>query len=296
MRPRAFYGFNTIVFLAFLRTYSQQGDRLLRIAGVLFSLSILIQVASISVGSRPLVRDIGFFNNPNQLGYYALLAASIITVTQLRFRLSVVWAGSCLLGALWLAAISLSKAALGGVVGLILLLTGARPRIILLMIVLALGLSRMIDLTPLGQNIQARVEHLGWDDSLEGRGYDRIWKYPEYLVFGAGEGADDRFGWTAEIHSTFAMVLFCYGIPGSFLFLAFFYELFCLAGWQYFKFLLPALLYGLTHQGLRFTEFWILMAVVTCVGMESSPARSRKIARRVLGPGHRRIRLVRASA
>ena len=32
------------------------------------------------------------------------------------------------------------------------------------------------------------------DDNLEGRNYDRIWKYPEYLVFGAGEGTiEQRF-------------------------------------------------------------------------------------------------------
>src|SRR5918994_582076 len=62
------------------------------------------------------------------------------------------------------------------------------------------------------------------DDSLAGRGYDRIWRHPEHLVFGAGEGAGLRFtefgGLVKEMHSTLGTVLFSYGIVGFSLFVA----------------------------------------------------------------------------
>lgn len=61
-----------------------------------------------------------------------------------------------------------------------------------------------------------RFNEKGLDDTFAGRGYDRICKYPEYLLFGAGEGAHYRFAekslFLGEIHSSWAGVLFYYGI------------------------------------------------------------------------------------
>ncbi len=50
-----------------------------------------------------------------------------------------------------------------------------------------------------------------WED----RGYDKIFYYPEKLIYGAGEGALDRFtkaSHNAEIHATFPSILFYYGL------------------------------------------------------------------------------------
>ena len=47
------------------------------------------------------------------------------------------------------------------------------------------------------------------------RGYDKIFLYPQYILFGAGEGKYNRFEKAShmnEIHATFPSILFYYGI------------------------------------------------------------------------------------
>lgn len=49
----------------------------------------------------------------------------------------------------------------------------------------------------------------------EERGYDKIYKYPENILYGAGEGAYERFEKAAsvnEVHATLPSILFYYGI------------------------------------------------------------------------------------
>jgi lysylphosphatidylglycerol synthetase-like protein (DUF2156 family) len=104
------------------------------------------------------------------------------------------------------------------------------------------------------------------DDSLDGRGYDRLWLYPEYLILGAGEGGYNRFSRSVlagkEIHSTIGSLLFSYGLLGLCLFALFLWRVFRGARWRCFFYLLPILAYGMTHQGLRDTLFWVFLALV----------------------------------
>jgi hypothetical protein len=102
------------------------------------------------------------------------------------------------------------------------------------------------------------------DDSFAARGYDRIWLTPEYLIAGAGEGAFNRFSNNNEMHSTFGTILFSYGLPGAALFLLVLWIIFRRAPPRYLVYFVPVCLYGITHQGLRFTQFWIFLALVFC--------------------------------
>ena len=54
----------------------------------------------------------------------------------------------------------------------------------------------------------------GWEAMLADRIITRIFKYPYYLFFGAGEGAYNRFIETRgfEIHSTLISITFSYGL------------------------------------------------------------------------------------
>ena len=104
-------------------------------------------------------------------------------------------------------------------------------------------------------------------DTLAGRGYDRMGKYPEYLFFGAGEGAYGRFQsdlYDSEIHSSLGSLLFCYGIVGAGLFAC---ALLPLARRDPLTalYLVPAFVHGFTHQGLRFAFFWVMLAFLYCV-------------------------------
>ncbi len=97
---------------------------------------------------------------------------------------------------------------------------------------------------------------------LLARGYLRLIKYPQYLIFGSGQGLDSRFegqgSFIYEIHSSFAALLFYYGIFGLLFFLKFFWDAF-----EYkvnIIYSTPLMLYGLFTYGLRSPYFWIALA------------------------------------
>jgi len=124
------------------------------------------------------------------------------------------------------------------------------------------------------QNTRTRYDYLksrfverDSDDSLEGRGYDRIWKFPACLLFGAGEGATDRFAskcyFLGEIHSTWAGLLFNYGIIGFALFMAFLCSIFRnLKDKRFFALLLGPFIYGFFTYNLRNWYFWVGLAII----------------------------------
>lgn len=94
------------------------------------------------------------------------------------------------------------------------------------------------------------------------RGYSRALDYPKYLIFGAGQGRDDRFenvdGNYYEIHSSLFAVWFYYGILGVSLFLWFIWNLFVIK--INILLLAPIFVYGLFTYGLRAPYFWIALA------------------------------------
>lgn len=76
-----------------------------------------------------------------------------------------------------------------------------------------------------GFTLIQRIQEKLWkikQDGLIGLCYDRGWEklflYPKYLIYGAGEGGFSRFslaGQINEIHSCLFSILFCYGIVPS---------------------------------------------------------------------------------
>lgn len=59
------------------------------------------------------------------------------------------------------------------------------------------------------------TEKTNGPDFYQERGYDKIFYYPKYLLFGSGQGKYDRFENTYhmdEIHTTIPSIMFCYGI------------------------------------------------------------------------------------
>lgn len=263
----AYYAFNALVFLAFLRAAAVFRARFLQLIVCGYIVSLLIQLALLATGYSAGVRATASFNNPNQLGYFSLLVATMIALAAGGgpARLLPKWVAVIgLLAALWVAAVSLSKAAVVGVALLCAMLVRARPALAAGVLLAGLGLSYVVNLDPVVTALHQRIQMIGKDsdDSLEARGYSLIWEHPEHLLLGAGEGANYRFGRGIEIHSTFGTLLFCYGIPGLSLFCWLLYKIYRKSGVQTFQFLVPALVYGLTHHGLRFTELWILLALL----------------------------------
>lgn len=100
---------------------------------------------------------------------------------------------------------------------------------------------------------------------LSARGYIRAVDHPQYLLFGAGQGMDERFGdidgHVYEIHSSILAVLFYYGIGGLTLFTMFIWRIFNIK--INILFLAPLFVYGLFTYGLRSPYFWVALAFLS---------------------------------
>lgn len=258
-----YYVYNTLLFLVALVLFQRYGDAFLRLTIYVIYLTIFLQVGSsfLSVGGA---RGALFFNNPNQLGYYALLVACLIVLLHWRLRLRLVVSSFALTCCGYLAAVSASRAAIAGIAILFALLVFSNPRVILGVSAAAIALmfvggpvSTAIDASQ--DRVRNRKSHVGF---FAERGYDRIWEHKQYLVFGAGEGGLSRFSTIQmEIHSSLGTVVFSYGLVGTLFFLAFMWRLIRGAPLRYIAVLIPPLAYTAAHQGLRFTMFWVLLAV-----------------------------------
>jgi hypothetical protein len=264
-----FYSFNAMVFICALVTYQRFGDRFLRVTVATTFVTIVLQVvASFFFLGGDNFRASLFFNSPNQLGYYALLSACLIVITQRRLQYGLLTASIGVMGCAYLALLSASRASLGAIAILLFLLLFSNPRIIVVaslavIALMTLGgpLSHAIDKFETRSELASSTKR---GTFMEDRGYDRVWNHKEYLLFGAGEGDNRRFDNRAEpreIHSSLVGVLFCYGLIGAGLFFAFAVGVVRGANLRSAIMLLPPLAYTVAHQGLRFTMLWILLAV-----------------------------------
>ncbi|UMZ74715.1 O-antigen ligase family protein [Natranaerofaba carboxydovora] len=279
-----FYFFNFLVFVSFLALYTSSVDKrkflyiilisiIISVVIQVFLSSFTIELEDLRAGSWGQIRQTIFFNNPNQLGYFVLLSACFLGIGLNYYKISITKQLIFYLGLLYLLAISLSSAVIIGFIILLFFELFKKPRLVfligLLSVVLFLGffIVNFYYDVPVLDNIEERVTTIGEspDDNLAGRGYDRIVNHPEYLVFGSGEGAFERFEselGNKEMHSGIGTILFSYGIIGFSLFVALFYYIFRATGIDLILYLSPVLFYGLTHQNLRWPQFWLLVVFI----------------------------------
>lgn len=294
-----FYLYNMVVFYLVAMLARHDRQQFVQAMYVLIFALILIQLAVIVFDIRffriremPRLeswRAIGTFNNPNQLGYWSILMAACLVALGHGRRLAVVETiGLLALG--YLASLSLSRAAMFSILVLTIIAIvwrGVTARSIMVMCCAAIVL---VGLAGLGKepvkvfkesdvysNVVKRWEKDKGDETPEARGYGRMIDHPQYLIFGAGEGFHQRFRADgSEFHSSWGVLLFHYGAVGSVLFLAFMVAVFHRAAWGQILLMGPIAFYGLTHQGLRFTLFWIFLGIVA--GM-SGGGRPREVGR-----------------
>jgi hypothetical protein len=277
-----YYIYNALIFLAALVLYRRHGDRFLRVTVFVVMITVFAQVLSSIVLGVGGGRGTLFFNNPNQLGYYALLAATLIALTHRRLELRLLTSSLTLVCCGVLAVISASRAAAGGVAVLLVFMLFSNPKI--LVAACLAGAAVVIGVGPVADAVEASQDRVlnrsAHSDAsfLQERGYDRIWRNQQYLLLGAGEGGLSRFDDTAhvknmEIHSSAGTILFSYGIVGALLFLVFMWRLIRGARARLVLTLLPPLLYTGAHQGLRFTMLWVVLAVFVALKDEADRPR-----------------------
>jgi hypothetical protein len=266
-----YYLYNWL-FIYFLYILYIKNINILYIIFKAISLSLIIQfLLSFLVIDPSAFRQIIFFNNPNQLGYFAVTNTTIFLFLSEYFKMNKILFTLTLLSGIYLTFLSLSNAAM---IALFLLLIihffkffKKSLKYLFLFLVIILILVPFIPkdtlISPIINNAYLRITSIPEesDASFARRGYDRIVKHPEFWFFGAGEGSFHRFEPVSghELHSSWGTIFFSYGLVGTLLFLLFFLNVF-----EYkknFFYFLPGFFYGLAHQGLRSTEFWILLFI-----------------------------------
>ncbi len=278
-----YYVYNFAVLLAVITLFNRLQGRFLSATCIALIIAVMIELLFIVFWPTGRMRSTGTFNNPNQLGYFSILAGACYIVA--RGESSLRWRDLAVLCALaYISMLSLSKAAMLSFLALFGAAlwfqgTSMRMKLALCAAVVFGALFIVAESSVLdtirneGASAAAlkRLENIGKqdDDSAAGRGYDRIWLYPEYMLLGAGEGAFDRFDASMkggnEMHSTFGTVFFSYGLLGVAFFLFVLWCIFRRAGMRYLAYFLPVFLYGLTHQGLRFSLLWVFLGLIFCV-------------------------------
>lgn len=266
-----FYAYNALILLSVLVLHQRFGEPFLRLTLNAVFITALVQVAVSLVVASPGGRHAVLFNNPNQLGLYALLSANILAFGRRRLGFGALKSSLGLVACVYLALLSASKAALAGSVLLLLLALLNNPRTVVLLAIAMVGLLSFPN--PLTRSMERTAMRLGEEQEsgfFEGRGYDRIWNHKEYWVMGAGEGGLTRFKDTSvigdhELHSSAGTLFFCYGFIGLGMFVAFLLRVIEGATVRNALLLAPAFAYGLAHQGLRFTLFWILIGIFICL-------------------------------
>ena len=280
--PPIYYLFNLIIVFLVLSLYARYGGDIITITRWIVFASVLLQFLLSFFFAKAAFREMLFFKNANQLGYFSLVCASILALPLDRGRSAIRDAlfSIGILMCLWLALLTVSKAATVSCVAF-LLLSAARNRFQLAFGALAVVVILFSNASIIEQritNLETRFESFGsgaggggGDDNLEGRGYDRIWEHPELLVLGAGELANyrwDSFSKTGELHSSVGTVVFSYGIPGTLLMAGFIGFIVRRGGWRIVPYMIPELLFSVTHMGLRFVMTWVYFVMLFLVATE----------------------------
>jgi hypothetical protein len=276
-----FYVFNGLMLFTFYLMFQRYGEFLLWLTVRLVLTSAVLQLVVGLVQRRAFLRASVMFNNPNQLGYYALLSACIILLGQKRFRLSTMQVTIGLAASSYLALLSASKAALGSIAMLGTVVLISKPRTIVVATIVFAAL--IFTDNPFSAAIERAEQRIQNDQSLaflQERGYDRISEYPEYWMFGSGEGGYRRFKDVSaigshELHSSMATLFFCYGIVGTTIFVLFLWGTISGSGIRAWIIVGAGLAYGLTHQGLRFRLLWLLLGMVA--GLREIAASERAV-------------------
>ncbi|MCQ4346606.1 hypothetical protein NGA35_03975 [Pseudomonas stutzeri] len=280
LMPFAYMTFNLLILIS-VRHWLEEDDNIEVLKLALLTALAVATAGVLMVGYKLTVdsdggRAIGTFNNPNQLGYFSVCCFSLATLLYIKSRLSLTTLLVAISACYFLAIASLSKAAMVGIAfSTILLLTtiGSQEKSALKIATVIFGISGLLIYFAVNDGIQNyafvdRISRIGSDndDSLAGRGYGVITEMDGLrFLTGFGTEAIIRF-FGNEVHSTVGGIFIGYGVIAGALILAFIF-LWCKKLSSEFgligaaTILAPPLLYGLTHNGIRFTIFWITLAL-----------------------------------
>lgn len=294
-----YYVFNYLVWLHIIDLALRKGvHRFLRNIEIIMWVLLFGELILVVTGFGRVFgssRSMGTFNDPNQMAHFLLwLVICLGVISKVLHNSWIYGIFACGIGTVAMAYSASRSGALGlffviliyGLIGLkrgIAIVLGKfkfRSKVVLFLLCFFILITVF---SPLLIQIQtkywvdefvkkfsfwiSRFQDSSQNTTLEGRGYDRLWKFPEYLIFGGGEGANERWAertwFLGEIHSTLAGVVFYYGLPGFLFFTLFLYNLWNRVGDFWIRmFFLPPLFYSIGTYNLRNWFFWIGFSIL----------------------------------
>jgi hypothetical protein len=278
LQPIAWYFFNFLFIFSMsaltgMLTYEQFFSIIRKLLYLAVFFALILYFILFDYG----IRMTGSFNNPNQVGYFGLLIfCNLIIAAWATTHVSMLHK-ICLAMSAALCLLSFSLTAAGAlliaVIGRLFLYErkGIKIRGVISVLVVVILLSGL--LITFFSSEKGKSVLWSWDKRIgvidnkmqnasEARGYDRIIHYPEYILFGAGEGERWRFkerARTMEFHSSIGTVIFSYGIIGTIIFFLILKSAVWHAPIGVWLVIAAPLSYGLTHHGLRQPMFWMLL-------------------------------------
>lgn len=273
------------IFLAFsylFREFLAAGQTGFLYCGLFLSLLLIFTVKGYSEEG---IRSVLSFNNPNQLGYYALiLTCWVALLLHLKEKTgnagTIFWWSDVVLlfAAHFLALLSLSR---GAILGLFFVDVWIFPRLTrrILALFVPLILAALVVLTWKPAVIEERLAGgLGREitpetaqEELKKRVFHQfsIMEGIHHLVGRGGRSLtlQEKARGIHEVHNVFGEIFRCYGLIGLGLFS------FWLAGFLWRSRVVPGalliwgalLLYNMSHYGLRFRAFWLLLALLNAM-------------------------------
>ncbi|WP_299390932.1 hypothetical protein [uncultured Gelidibacter sp.] len=211
------------------------------------------------------------FNNPNQLALWGLCILIIIngiySITKEKYNLTL---AISFLATLFIFLSASRSATVCSLIFWLFFLFQSKKNFILissvvtimLLLVISTGSFSLDNLTQINY-IYERISSGGDSDGgLGERGFDRIIRFPQYLVFGAGEGFDSRFNANLELHSTFLNLIFSYGIIGFYFYMRSIATLLFNSYRDIIILFLILSIFANVHMTLRIPLFWISLGVL----------------------------------
>lgn len=268
------YGFFVSYFSFKYLSENQSAEKIFSAAS-LFGLLLIVVFFFLGLGDYKFnPRYNAFFNDPNQMAYWALCALAVfLWVGSASLPLKVI--AFLLAGVIVMA--SMSRSALIGIIVMslgVMLGAGGKMggwRIFLSLILFIPSVVFFVIYFSDGLlDTWSRLTETDFSEQADDRGYGRLIDYYEYLIFGAGQGLDIRFNDRGtEIHSTWVGLLFYYGLIGISLFLTFILAIFKKLNFSQFFIFLGPVFYGFSTLGFRTPIFWIFLATALYVGIRS---------------------------
>lgn len=293
LKSNLYYVFNFIVCLTIFQMRSVRGSsHTLKLYLLGCFLSVIVALIGVLMNYRWRGRASGSFNNPNQLGYFCIVVLTAVTFfakkikPSLRLILVVFCVGMSLL--------SMSKASIvASAVLLFAYFINSRDRVgpaklvSVLLSIIAVGVViyilmyadwEFLNEQPIVVSLRRRLGSITTENDSDlgsGRGYDRLREIGLWVLSGVGEGANGRFATMTgkEVHSLYASFIVSYGFIGFFM-LIWIVSKPLFASKRYFRSLLcisGVLAYCVTHNGIRSTLLWALLAMLLIQPQKTPP-------------------------